>query len=133
MRRAPSVTLLACSLLIWSALPGQTGERAPNAKADSKEYVIQKGDLFKTEDFFRGMAGCSLEFWGQIREDGKITLPLYGDILVAGKTIPQFNADIQAALSRYLTKVPANASVVIKDKNGVVHGTPLHRDLLTNR
>lgn len=108
-RRPLSFTLLAFNLLSGAALAQQ--------KTEAKEYVIQKGDLI-TIEFFRDPH--SFKFQTRIRQDGKITLPKYGDILAAAKTIPQLNTDIRALVSKD-TKLPSDFSVVIMDRNGMIY------------
>lgn len=51
-----------------------------------------------------------------IRPDGKIAVPLVGDVVAAGKTPEQLAADIKVALSDYI--VSPNVTVVLTGLNG---------------
>ena len=115
-------SVLIC--ILASTLAAQTTERATKPAGKAKEYVIQKGDLIMIDDFYRNP--CSFPFRSQIREDGKITLSKYGDMLAAGKTIFQLNTDIRALASKDM-KLPTNDwSVIVKDKNGLIHSNLPH-------
>jgi len=109
-RRPLFVILLACNLLIGSGLAQETAQ-------PQKEYVIQKGDYLLFEKF-AGQIPC---LWvpARVRDNGKFTLPLAGDIQAAGKTPAQLTADIETAIVKYVSRT--DVSLRVRDKNGVEH------------
>ncbi len=69
-------------------------------KADDKSFVIGNDDVlainvWKEPDLTRSI---------QVRSDGKISLPLTGEVQAAGRTPPQLESDIAASLEKYIAK-----------------------------
>ncbi len=72
------------------------------------DYVIAPPDVLE------------ISIWGEeelqrgqlvVRTDGKISFPLVGDLLVAGKTTAQVKEELEAAIQQYIPA--ANASVIV--------------------
>ena len=72
---------------------------ATNAAASTADYRLNAGDkltidVYKDKDLSQSL---------QVRPDGKITLPLVGDVPAAGRTAMQLRDAIAAGLKEYIT------------------------------
>jgi len=92
------VALLAGSSSAASGGPAQTN-KAPEASSAAPDYVIGAGDVLQI--FVWKEPELTRE--ATVRVDGKITLPLLGDIQAAGHTPVELAEQMQTALSRYLS------------------------------
>lgn len=105
--------LTALLLVVMSAtlcLPG-AGNAASRTIGD-KEYVIGPGDqlqimVWKEKDLSQNMA---------VRIDGRISLPLIGDVVAAGKTIEDLTKDLEKRFSEVVTD-PAVSVMLIQSKS----------------
>jgi polysaccharide export outer membrane protein len=77
--------------------------------ATPADYRLVTGDKLRVEVYKDPQLSQSL----QIRPDGKITLPLLGDIPAAGKTPTELRDNITAALREYITN-PVVTVIVIE-------------------
>ena len=100
--------------------PSRVGqEAAPAPQTDEKTSLIV------TQDYFLGPEGSCLDItvWKNadlskqvtVRPDGRISLPLIGDITAVGKTAAQLSGDIAAKLKEY--KENPSVSIVVKEVN----------------
>jgi polysaccharide export outer membrane protein len=113
---------LACSFALAGATFAQTtanaaptlgtsGTRAPAARAEpsaaaaSTDYRLAPGDKLRIDVYKDDKLSQSL----QIRPDGKITMPLIGDLPAAGHTPIELRDSINSALTEYI----ANAVVTV--------------------
>ena len=112
-------SILAFSLLVlMSAAPapaqsttGRTANGAPSDKAATAaatDYRLVTGDKLRIEVYKDTQLSQSL----QVRPDGKITLPLIGDIMAAGHTPTGLRDTIAAALKEYITNPVVTVIVV---------------------
>lgn len=96
-----------------------TSRPAPARSASvAADYRLVNGDKLRIEVYKDAQLSQSL----QIRPDGKITLPLVGDLPAAGRTSSELKDDITASLKEYITNpvvtvivtetVPANIYVM---------------------
>jgi polysaccharide export outer membrane protein len=76
--------------------------------AVSPDYKLATGDKLRVEVYKDTQLSQSL----QIRPDGKITLPLLGDIPAAGRTPTELRDAITAALREYITNPVVTVIVV---------------------
>ena len=96
---APSQTNRGTSATVATASPAQTP--APSdSKPNDDSFVIGNDDLlainvWKEPDFSQKI---------QVRSDGKISLPLLGEIQATGLTPLQLERDLTAKLRNYITK-----------------------------
>jgi polysaccharide export outer membrane protein len=67
--------------------------------ATASDYKLVAGDKLRIEVYKDAQLSQQL----QIRPDGKVTLPLVGDVVAAGKTSVQLRDTISAALQEYIT------------------------------
>lgn len=74
----------------------------------SPDYRLVTGDKLRVEVYKDPQLSQTL----QIRPDGKITLPLLGDIPAAGKTPTELRDNITAALREYITNPVVTVIVV---------------------
>jgi polysaccharide biosynthesis/export protein len=87
---------------------GTTG-RMPAPKADvGADYRLVSGDKLRIEVYKDAALSQSL----QVRPDGKITLPLLGDIAAAGKTALELRDLIANSLTTYITNPTVTVIVV---------------------
>jgi polysaccharide export outer membrane protein len=90
-----------------SAVPA----KSPRAVAEAvvtADYVLSVGDKLRIEVYKDAQLSQSL----QIRPDGRITLPLIGDLTAAGVTPLALNQTITAALKEYMTNPVVTVIVV---------------------
>jgi polysaccharide export outer membrane protein len=79
-----------------------------NPPATSPDYKLVTGDKLRIEVYKDAQLSQSL----QIRPDGKITLPLVGDIAAAGRTPTELRDSISGALKDYITNPVVTVIVV---------------------
>jgi len=112
---------LAFAILLSSvgAAEAQTPSTAPpapvattgngNRTADtSSDYRLVPGDKLRIEVYKDAQLSQSL----QVRPDGKITLPLVGDIAAAGRTSNELRDSISTSLQEYITNPVVTVIVV---------------------
>src|SRR5215472_90718 len=115
------VILLLGALLLWHPVAhaeGTAPERSPN------EEAIEKLSLGVTPDYLLGPEDVlEITVWRSadlsrvvtVRPDGKVSLPLIGDVSAMGKTATQLSGDISAKLKEY--KENPQVSIVVKEVN----------------
>jgi polysaccharide export outer membrane protein len=79
-------------------LPGSMPADATGAPVDPKTYVIGPEDVLYVQVFHEPEMTRAVG----VRPDGKITMPLIGDMQAAGLTPERFGAQLKQALSTYL-------------------------------
>jgi polysaccharide export outer membrane protein len=84
--------------------------------AEDEEYRLGKGDEIAVE--FAGRPDLAAKL--VIGPDGRITLPLAGDIVLAGLTRPQAAAAIEAALTPYYSNIAAQVAVTRYTANKIL-------------
>ena len=90
-----------------TAVPLPGGDTAPAARAvntaprswTDQEYRLGAGDKLRVEVYREPQLSQSL----QVRPDGKISLPLVGDITASGQTAMELRNALSAALKEYVT------------------------------
>jgi polysaccharide export outer membrane protein len=88
---------------------GTTGRSSPSATADvGADYRLAPGDKLRIEVYKDAQLSQSL----QVRPDGKITLPLLGDIPAAGKTSLELRDAIAGSLTTYINNPTVTVIVV---------------------
>lgn len=91
-----------------SNVPPAAGEAAPGATTSAArmpEYRIGAGDKLRIEVYKDEQLSQSL----QVRPDGKITMPLVGDVAAAGLTPTELRDSVARSLKEYVT----NPSVTV--------------------
>ena len=81
----------------------------PQAPALAEDYRLGSGDKIRVEVY----KDTQLSQSAQVRPDGKITLPLVGDIEATGKTPLELRDGITKALKEYMTN-PVVAVIVLE-------------------
>ena len=89
-------------------LPAPKPEPAPSASAAGADYRLVNGDKLRIEVYREPQLSHSL----QIRPDGKISLPLAGDLVAAGQTPATLRDVISNALKEYVTNPVVTVIVV---------------------
>jgi polysaccharide export outer membrane protein len=116
-----TLTLTAFSFLILlspaaaqSGAPARMQDRASNTAAHtpaadvSADYRLGVGDKLRVEVYKDPQLSQSL----QVRPDGKVTLPLIGDIPAAGRTSTELRDAITTSLKDYITTPTVTVIVV---------------------
>jgi polysaccharide biosynthesis/export protein len=107
---------LATSLAVAIAIPAGAQAPAPNGNAASSlppgaasaDYRLTAGDKLRVEVYKDAQLSQSL----QIRPDGKVTLPLVGDIVAIDLTPIQLRDRIATGLKEYVTNPVVTVIVV---------------------
>ena len=102
----PSSTLGAASV---SATPSQTGEKS--SLIVTKEYIIGPEDVleitvWRNQDLSKIVA---------VRPDGRISMPLIGDVTAVGRTPSQLTEEIASRLKEF--KENPSIAIVVKEVN----------------
>jgi polysaccharide biosynthesis/export protein len=91
------------------ATGGATGATSAPAAADvTPDYRLTAGDKLRVEVYREDQLSHTL----QIRPDGKITLPLAGDIVAAGKTSAELRETLTESLSAHVREPEVTVIVV---------------------
>lgn len=90
--------------------PAARSAAAPNAEANATaaDYRLVPGDKLRIEVYKDPQISQTL----QIRPDGKITVPLVGDVAAAGRTPVALRDSITTALKEYITNPVVTVIVV---------------------
>ena len=93
------------------AAPSPTQPLAPSGSKPDDSFIIGNDDVlaisvWKEPDFSRSI---------QVRSDGKISLPLMGEVQAAGRTPMQLEQEITAKLLNYMTK--PQVTVIVEQIN----------------
>ena len=96
-------------------------------EAAPAHQIDEKTSLIVTQDYFLGPEDVlDITVWKNadlskqvtVRPDGRISLPLIGDITAVGKTAAQLSGDISAKLKEY--KENPSVSIMVKEVNSYV-------------
>ncbi len=112
----PETLVLAALLLAPVAAGAQSAARNTKAAAPvtntrawaNEEYRLGPGDKLRVEVYKDAQLSQSL----QVRPDGKITLPLVGDMAAAGKTPMELRDALASSLKEYVTNPVVTVIVV---------------------
>lgn len=115
-----SLTALGFIAVFAVSSPAQAGAGPENVVTPpgSPEYKLVQGDKLRIEVYKDAQLSQSV----QIRPDGKITLPLVGDIEADGKTPIQLRDLITTQLKTYMTN-PVVTVIVVETKPSVAYVT----------
>src|SRR5690606_24274635 len=83
----------------------------PLARATQGEYRIGAEDVIEVAVYRAENLSRTLP----VRPDGKVTLPLLGDVVAAGKTAGQLGSELQARYGEYLTE--PHVAVIVREVN----------------
>jgi polysaccharide export outer membrane protein len=115
-----SLTALGFIAVLAVASPARAGAGPENVVTPpgSPEYKLVQGDKLRIEVYKDAQLSQSV----QIRPDGKITLPLVGDIQADGKTPIQLRDVIASQLKTYMTN-PVVTVIVVETKPSLAYVT----------
>jgi len=102
------VTLTVAPAAAQETLP-PVATSGPTVAKNSTDYKMVVGDKLRVEVYKDPQMSQSL----QIRPDGKITLPLVGDVVAAGKTPAALRDTLTASLKEFITN-PVVTVIVIE-------------------
>ncbi len=123
LRKAPLIFCLVPLLAQVPTVPSPSTTQAPNVPApqinpkdsnqvplavDSKTYVIGPTDVIRIEVFNSDAFTRNLV----VRPDGRITMPMIGDLQAGGLTPDRLGAQIQEAVAQYLKSPDVTVSVL---------------------
>ena len=120
-----AVTSCCLLFLLTSGAAAQTptarnataaNEASRSATATAADYRLVSGDKLRIEVYKDPQLSQAL----QVRPDGKITLPLLGDLPAAGKTSLELRDSITSSLKEYITN-PVVTVIVVETVPQVVH------------
>ena len=117
--RILSMLVCAFAALVLAACASSGGSRVSQAKSHKvPPLTLEEGDVIKM--FFPG----AVEYSGsqKIRTDGNITLPLLGEIRVAGKTISQVQKDLSDKYKNQLQNSEVVVSIEASGKPVIISG-----------
>lgn len=89
------------------SLPSVAAAR-PSVATNATDYKLVVGDKLRVEVYRDEHMSQSL----QVRPDGKITLPLVGDVIAAGKTPAALRDSLATSLKEYITNPVVTVIVV---------------------
>ncbi len=106
------LVIFSSLIFILLSLAGGFAVAADKAGAGNNEYVIGRGDqlqimVWKEQDLSQNMA---------VRIDGRISMPLIGDVEAAGKTIAVLTRDLEKRFSEVVTD-PSVSVMLIQSKS----------------
>jgi polysaccharide export outer membrane protein len=105
---AAALALAACTLAPLAAKDKDDKKPLPQAPALNDEYKLGPGDKLRIEVYKDPQLSQSV----QVRPDGKITLPLIGDIEATGHTPIEMRDSIAKQLKEYVTNPTVTVIVV---------------------
>jgi polysaccharide export outer membrane protein len=107
---AAALALAVCTLAPLSATDKDKDDKKPlpQAPALSDEYRLGPGDKLRIEVYKDAQLSQSL----QVRPDGKVTLPLIGDVTAAGLTPIELRDTIATSLKTYINNPTVTVIVV---------------------
>jgi polysaccharide biosynthesis/export protein len=114
MKQTPFVSLAAafalaiCALAPLAARVSDDKKPAPQAPVVNEEYRLGPGDKLRIEVYKDPQLSQSV----QVRPDGKITLPLVGDVVATSRTPIELRDTIAASLKEYITNPTVTVIVV---------------------
>ncbi len=115
------LALLGFTAAIAAATPAQAGagpETVVTPSGGPGEYRLSQGDKLRIEVYKDAQLSQSV----QIRPDGKVTLPLIGDIQADNRTPIQLRDAIASQLKTYMTN-PVVTVIVVETKPAVAYVT----------
>lgn len=89
--------------------PDRTGNGGVRGADTSRDYRLVAGDELRIEVYREPQLSQSL----QVRPDGKITLPLVGDVMAAGQTPAALRDELTTAFREYINN-PVVTVIVVK-------------------
>jgi polysaccharide export outer membrane protein len=98
----------AIALSLPAGAAAQSLSATPNASAPSAEYRLVPGDKVRIEVYKDAQLSQSL----QVRPDGKITLPLIGDVTAANQTPSELRQTLTESLKEYMNNPSVTVIVV---------------------
>jgi polysaccharide export outer membrane protein len=99
-----------------SSTASRTTTRAATARWNEQDYKLGAGDKLRVEVYKQDQLSQSL----QVRPDGKITLPLVGDVTAAGRTSIELRESLTTALKEYVQN-PVVTVIVQEAVSAQVH------------
>jgi polysaccharide export outer membrane protein len=113
MKHTPLIPTLAAALALFTLAPLSAADKddkkpAPQPPTVNEDYRLGPGDKLRIEVYKDPQLSQSV----QVRPDGKITLPLVGDLEATSRTSIELRDTITKALKEYVTNPTVTVIVV---------------------
>jgi polysaccharide export outer membrane protein len=115
---------VGCLVIFGTTSPGLAQTKTAHAVGQLQDSVLEKSSLTVTADYIIGpedvlditvWKNADLSKTVQVRPDGRISLPLIGDVIAVGRTSDQLTDDIGTRLKAYMEN--PTVSIVVKEVN----------------
>ena len=121
----PTLRSGAFALFLGLALVGcQTEQATAPATETQSELTLREGDVIKVT--FPGAPDLTPPDSLQIRRDGKITLPIVGEVTAAGRTPVELQNDLIALFAKQLVSKEVIVTVISSSFTVFVDGDVVH-------
>lgn len=110
--------LLLAWITCWGVACTPTLMDLPDAASDSPQTLDQQTYRIGSEDVLEVMVWKNPDLSREVsvRPDGKFSLPLLGEVMASGRTVPEVTAEISERLQVYY-KEPPKVSVIVQQVN----------------
>jgi polysaccharide biosynthesis/export protein len=117
-------TLALLSLVLWPPCAGSTETTTGASPKSPAEQGSEKSSLTVTTDYILGPEDVlEINVWKnadlskqvQVRPDGRISLPLIGDVMAVGRTTTQLTDEISTRLGSFMEN--PTVSILVKEVN----------------
>ncbi len=120
--------LFACWLLACSSAPYIPVSELPPDDGKSSDYIISTGDTVSVHVFNQE----ALSMHGRVRSDGKVSVPMIGDVMMEGKSPAKAAKEIEARLKAYVVTPMVTVTVdEVRPTQVVVIGEVAHPGVYT--
>ncbi|MFO0706502.1 MAG: polysaccharide biosynthesis/export family protein [Nitrospira sp.] len=122
MKRKPEIVMVFFGMLVGGLMCVEAGSAAP--AQSGAQGTVEKSSLIVTSDYLIGpedvleitvWRNADLSKQVSVRPDGRVSLPLIGDVAAVGKTASQLAEDIANRLKEY--KENPQVSIVVQQVN----------------
>lgn len=100
------LAIFVCSLSA-QGIPAGAPPAIPNPSPSIIDYKVGEGDNLEFKFFYNP----ELNFLAQVRPDGKISFDLIGDVLTAGRSLPEIRAEVENRFGPILNRPSVNIIV----------------------
>ena len=110
--------LLLAWITCWGVACTSTFRDLPDVALDSSQTLDQQTYRIGSEDVLEIMVWKNPDLSREVsvRPDGKFSLPLLGEVMASGRTVPEVTAEISKRLQVYY-KEPPKVSVIVQQVN----------------
>ncbi|MFZ5766002.1 MAG: polysaccharide biosynthesis/export family protein [Thermodesulfobacteriota bacterium] len=103
---------LLCGLLAWIACCNVSPLWGQEGRGDEKDYLIGVGDVLEVQVWQEPDLSRTVK----VRLDGRISLPLTGDIQAAGKSVEELDRLLEEKIAALVTE-PAVSVILVENRS----------------